>query len=599
MRRTHYRVGFLGTTAAGKSTTVNNLLQVTEADAPAKSGGGPATTAAPSRIRKSPDSKHHITLRYMSQVDYDKRRNDMAQHLGFGINETSEELVLKCRDLERQIDTGGLVRQKKEDLVALRVLIQSAEEFPHLISSNSQRLGEPGDFELRDKYLNHPFDPKNPNAPVMPSKNRLLWEAEIDLANQVLPNTLEMVDLPGLGAGKHHDTCVTMDVIQNEKGDGLDGALVFLNAGRLSNEEVQNLVIELLQNWKRKAKDRVWLIITQYDALTDAQIGRGGIWFHGIDLVMKRMEISPECCYVVSNKVADKLKPSMTEEERIKEATLRLDSRAFEDPTLQEHMTTHPQFVEIIREVYRSGGLGRLREHLVSRLARNIAQEVGEDARLLVSRANASLARLKSSFEKMKKQNPEDRRKAITCAQKVNGVIEHCRKGMPELKAATRELADGLYRTVRENSPVANIRQINPKQIPEVFRHLADMLDNDFPQIVEKGCEPVFKRISEELAQLPAVAVPNADSVTAAWESARNAAVESQTAAANKPKFQDADLISRLTTRADQMQSREFNDLLDEKIRAVTIETMHMVRARLIDDLNKIHGDLMLLMKAK
>lgn len=595
LKRTHYRVGFLGTTAAGKSTTVNNLLKVSKDDAPAKSGGGPATTAAPSRIRKSTDGKNHISLRYMNQADYEKRRTDLASHLGFGPGLTEEELIDKCIELEYLHSQGSLVRQKLDDLIALRLLIQSRQKYAQFILQSKDRHLEKGEYNNRGDYLNHPFDPKNPDAPMVVSSNRLLWQGEIDLSNDVLPSTLEMVDLPGLGAGKHHDTCVTMDVIKNEGADGLDGALVFLNAGRLSNEEVQNLVIELLDNWKKKANDRVWLIITQYDSLTEAHLGQDGIWFDAVAGVLAKMEIKPHCCFIVSNEV--KMPEGLSDDDRIRRAAPMLKNREFHELTTQSNFQRHPSLEPLIKEIYLNGGIERLRKALITRLANDIANEVAGDVRALVANAKSNLDRLRAFIERQKKQNPEDRNKATACAKQVDKVIWQCRRGLPELKAATNDLVTGLNKTMHEKSSVSNIKQITPSAIPGEFKHLADMLDSEFPTLLEAGCMPLFKRISAELSTLPAVAVQNADSVSDAWEKAKQAA-EEQLLSPNVTRFRDLSLIDRLLNRANKMKADEFTELLEEKIRSVTIETIHQMKMRLLDDLSKIHGDLKLLMSS-
>ena len=598
LTRTHYRVGFLGTTAAGKSTTVNNLLRVAPEDAPAKAGSGPATTAAPSRIRKSRDGVNTITLRYMNEGDYETRRSDMAAHLNFGAALTEDELVEKCRSLEAEHARGELVRQKLDDLVTLRLLIETRNhpDFGRLINAGTSRHGEAGDYALRGTYLNHPLDKNNRLATPAVSANRLLWQGEIDLANEVLPPTLEMVDLPGLAAGKYHDTCVTMDVLRNTGGDGLDGALVFLNSGQLDNSSVDTLVMELQQNWRAKGRDRVWLILTCYDVLTDAHLGATGNWMDSVPGKLQSLEISPNCMFIVSNKVIETHnknpgKSSPEEREDLSGGTL---GRPWDDEHLQAHLNRHPAFGQLVREVYLNGGMQNLRQALVTRLANDISNEVAAEVRQLLASASGNLDNIRRQFEFRKKQKPDDRRKILQCAARVDGIIHECKKGLEEFRKATTDLAATLRSTMQTQSGVANIKQINPALIPTTFPLLADALEQALSSQVMKSCEELYNRVKGELekSNLPAIPLKNAESVTAAWEKSRAAVVE-EVLDASKPRFAIpvvTDDLPRLRLAASQ-----FNNIFEEKIRSVTIETMHEIKTRLIADLTGIHRDLQML----
>ncbi len=89
LTRATYRVGFLGTSQAGKSTIFNRVLK----GSVAVSGGGKATTSLPSRLRKGPAER--CDLFYMTLAQYKDRLRKLCLEVGISDSNVPEETLLE------------------------------------------------------------------------------------------------------------------------------------------------------------------------------------------------------------------------------------------------------------------------------------------------------------------------------------------------------------------------------------------------------------------------------------------------------------------------------------------------------------------------
>src|SRR6266568_1970209 len=77
LTRPRYRVGFLGTSQAGKSTTFNNVLQ----EEIAQGGIGDATTSTITRFRRVDGGTNRFAIRFLTQDQYAERRDKLCKAL--------------------------------------------------------------------------------------------------------------------------------------------------------------------------------------------------------------------------------------------------------------------------------------------------------------------------------------------------------------------------------------------------------------------------------------------------------------------------------------------------------------------------------------
>ena len=102
LTRQKYLVGFIGEAQIGKSTAFNNVLDdVSEADKPAMSGAGGATTASVSRLHADP-SGHKLSLRYLTPTEYESLRDHMCQAVGIQPGVLTDDGLLRLLPARRR-----------------------------------------------------------------------------------------------------------------------------------------------------------------------------------------------------------------------------------------------------------------------------------------------------------------------------------------------------------------------------------------------------------------------------------------------------------------------------------------------------------------
>jgi hypothetical protein len=393
--RKYYRVGFLGTTQAGKSTTFNNILNVKRPDAPAQPGAGYATTAAPSRLRRCEPNQQGLVLNFMSSDDYDRRKRRLTEHLRMGVLLTENELIEECAKIRARHGRGEHTLAPNatiNDVIALESLLLSKRQYPNLVNPGKDRLTRPANYEDRDRYLNHPLHPMGNNNATLPepneTENHLLWEIEIHFANNVVPPTIEMLDLPGLGTRKYHDTCVTLDIIENTGPDCLDAALIFIRSNQLSNENVIFILETLQRTWQKQFRGRVWVIFTQFDALTEYHFNQtNNNFFSEVNNLGETFNIPNDCIFFISNIIYNHIQSELaknnnfTDEQKKEVARLATQTGySLNSDFYTNILRNYPQFQESTNQLYLNGGIDHLRSAIVERLSGMIGTELADDA---------------------------------------------------------------------------------------------------------------------------------------------------------------------------------------------------------------------------
>jgi hypothetical protein len=246
------RIGMLGSSGSGKSTTVSNLLGVPESEGPTPQGGGGAGTGVATRIRVAePGSPVRMRLEFMTREQYSSRLADLVSLIPDLGEAEPGELLVKAR--------GALVdgQGRPEEVRSLIRLLEAYQ-------THGARLGTIDDtvpFEDRAKVLLHAPE----GAP--PGFTPLLRQVVIDFPTDRIDPRLELIDLPGLGVANRADEKLTISFL-----DELNGAFIFLRAVGVNDEQAAKLLEKLMEYFPRLAP-RVWLIISGFDSLDGAQMG--------------------------------------------------------------------------------------------------------------------------------------------------------------------------------------------------------------------------------------------------------------------------------------------------------------------------------------
>ena len=115
LQLSRYRVGFVGRSQVGKSTTFNHVLGVSKADSPSKEGRGEPTTSAVTRLScLPPTATPSCDLVYMTRHEFQQRRNDLCRLNGLSeyplsergkdhstLKAENQELLAQCYVSER------------------------------------------------------------------------------------------------------------------------------------------------------------------------------------------------------------------------------------------------------------------------------------------------------------------------------------------------------------------------------------------------------------------------------------------------------------------------------------------------------------------
>ena len=607
LTRKYYRVGFLGTTGAGKSTTFNNILKVSGNDAPAQPGGGQATTAAPSRLRRCQGSPPNLLLNFMREDDYEKRKKDLASHMGLGgLNE--DEILQKCVDLRSQHHKGEIVQANAsmDNIIALESLVRSKNKYPNLVKSGKQRFTRLADYKDRGNYLNHSNYQEDGNQKPDIAENRLLWEVEINLPNEVLPETLEMLDLPGLGASNHNDTCVTRDIIQNQDEDRLDGALIFIRSDCLSDASVRLALTDLQAAWGKRFRGRVWAVFTKFEGLAvEHYENPNKNFFSGVQKICKEYDIPVNCIFIISNTVYKAIQEAANNEElsearRIEIATIKtqtgfkLDSTAY-----QSIFNGYQEFTESINQFYLNGGIDYLRSAVVDRLSQMIGKEVSDDVKVLIKKLDSDIDSSIKLADRRCNQTEADRTNANKCYGVVRRILQNVIGGMKEFAEVTQEIRQGLQNKAQEITHVEDLAQIEPSEIQKCFAPLVRNLDDQTTNMfIDQGVGKVYQSINENLGSLPEFPICQAQSIQQAWEKWKVDDTQFDNWSEQIPKFDNKGFIDAIGNSPDPMNSFEFKTIMENKMDTVTLVSMFRLKERVRNHLDKVANDLRLLSSA-
>jgi hypothetical protein len=484
--------------------------------------------------------------------------------------------------------SGGRREGNVIDIDALRLLLESHTAFGKYVQPKPHT--EQADYGRRREILNHATAK---GEQPRPASHLLLREVELTFPTDVIPPILEMIDLPGLGSQGVIDSLLTLNFLRE-----LDGALVFLRAGQIGDQNAEQILSKLKPIFEGKWSGRIWVIITQFDALAGTHFTGERTWFDIVTRFLERHHIAPANLTVVSNEVHKLLVSTTVPQEREQAARIKL-GRPANDPVFARY----PAFQAAIAEVYRDGGIARLRELLTSRLAEAVGAEIREAAAERVRETERRLRRLGELEERRQRQSQQDLLQAQKCRRTVNELLDEL-TGRPALvEEPGRKLAAVLQTTFLESLPVAPERlyERTINQLRQDFPTTAAYLDRQFRDLLDTTViDPMYDHVEEKLKGLPEVSVADAKSPHEAWRNYADADRKDQAWRNRFPRFGDDRLFPQLTaTGADRrgFHGNDYRDVMEEKIRQVAGQAVHAVRVRLKHRLQLIEQDLAALIR--
>lgn len=589
LTRAQYRVGFLGTTQVGKSTTFNHILRVSEEDAPALSGKGDATTSAVSRLRRSADGRCSLLLRYLTQDQYKAKRHALCDAIGPPVGHGMEdrEILALLPALRAEVHAGRR-EGNVTDVDALRLLLESHAAYGRYVQMQAHVEHE--DYSHRRDVLNHAIAK---GEQPRPTAHLLLREVELTSLTEAIPPCLEMIDLPGLGSQGVIDSHLTLDFLRE-----LDGALIFLRADQIGDQNIEQILSKLKPIFEGRWSRRIWVIATRFDALTGTHFTGERTWFDIIASFLDRHHIPVQNLTIVSNEVHKLVTKAVSPEERELRAGIKL-GRPVNDPVFARY----PAFQSLIAEVYRDGGIARLRELLTSHLADAVGAEIREAAAEKIRETERQLHRSENREQLRQSQSQQALLQAQKCRRTVNELLDELAARSPLVEEPGRKLVAVLQTTLLDSLPVAPERLYERpiEQLREDFPTTVAYLDRQFRDLLDTTViDPMYDYVEQKLKGLPAVAVADAETAHEAWQNYTDDDRKDQAWRNRFPRFGDDRLFPQLTaTDSDRrgFHGNDYRDVMEEKIRQVAGQAVHAVRVRLKYRLRLIEQDLAALIR--
>jgi|GEM_PF-1097988 len=383
LSREVYTVGFLGPFQAGKSRTCSQILGARRGTEPTGIGQGFPTTAVVTRLRRSPrsgENSNALRVFFLTRDEYNHKRKFLAQITGIDAQRDDEqilrEIVAALRDWQKRVRVtvdaaGNEVPVRRRDLDYFGLLLRSYQSFSNYIKERRQ-IEEGIPFERRAKYLNHPPDPWHEQHGVI---TPLIREVEISYCTDVIPSTLEMVDLPGYDGECSIDAFVTDQFLKT-----LQGALVFCRATDFGGV-VETIINHLRRVFGNDLRGRLWLVITRCDDINLLPQGspHGQTIFRQLATFIQAKGIPPTQVLFVTNEV-----------EEFRNRFSQVDARNNLESALRDIETDWPELRNQWKLLEQDGGIGSLREliatEMASAVSRSIARSAGPQLREIYGR---------------------------------------------------------------------------------------------------------------------------------------------------------------------------------------------------------------------
>jgi hypothetical protein len=610
LTRPRYRVGFLGTSQAGKSTTFNNVLQ----EVIAQSGIGDATTSVITRFRRIDGEKNRFTLRYMTEEQYRERREKLCKALhilnvGAKANADIVGYLSNPQQLaaaqgsdsaaeDEQFESARARRTRSGEQSVLPDDIPFLRDFLRAYDVHGERLvvkaGQPKEseapFDKRAYYLNHASDPAG-----TPSENLLIWDAEVGTPNANIPYKLEAIDCPGLGSKRSVDTITTKEFLPH-----LDGALIFLMAAQLRSKDVVE-ILEILKAHFGKLEGRVWIVVNKFDMLTREPLFgdvHGKTVFDLIHEFIHDYQIPAEQIVFTSRKVYEL--PRVADDKVALESAAAMFGVPPSDP-IPPKCKTDRVLASAFQHLLNDGGISHLRRLILETVSDSVSGQIAQGARKQLRALQEELTHRVETEQRKVKGGRQLREQAITCHDTVLELLLELGTRTEFFRPLADHLEHKLYEKLAPSEQrVRVILNMTVDDLSRQFRLHAETLDQTLDDLMNADViDRLYGEVAEKLEGLPPVPVAKcAGGVYEAWQLCRREDRDPRTwRTKDFPTFQSGDLFSGLTGAEVYagFDGASYLDLMKEKLRTATQQAMHSVRVQMRRRLRTLERELSLL----
>jgi len=401
IERNHYRIGFVGPSQVGKSTSFNNVLGMNKALlgpeeyarlTPAAEGIGEAMTASITRLRKA--EKNRCTVHYLTKALHEAR----CEHLGFPGPHDDKAIAEIIQNLQAQIEQRD--EEEREEMAAaagtdeaelgerpLKTLDKTHRYFQSF-QQHGDLLGETREIPYADRgqYINHA-----PGKP--PSAQWLQAYVEIEFETDNISDELEMIDLPGLAASDWDD------MITGEFLPDLDAALYFLNCeGNINDNAFNNFVEQMQGQFGRDLTGRLWVVAFHVESPSEIKVEgdeHGNSFFDSIENSISEKNIPLKQVVFISNLWYQQfLQDEWDAKAHFSRSPFNFSFDENGDFRLSDAWEKHSELAASFKRMFTQGGIDELRDLMQSVIAEKVKQHVDRKCRRDLNRLRQDLEML-------------------------------------------------------------------------------------------------------------------------------------------------------------------------------------------------------------
>lgn len=399
LRRNRYNIGFVGRSRCGKSSTVNEVLgEIVLPEGTSQAGTSTATRLQFVGQKGTPE----LHLRYMTREEFDDRIRYLAVEAGYwsvtegDVRRTAEDyktLLTRCT-----AQTPGDDRTKANRLA---YLLRSGADHAQVFGKRDSVKGMSTRADLGKELRAYVLEDHAASSSLNASSDRVLLAEATAVIPCDVPATIELIDLPGLGAANIEHDALTLQFMKN-----LDGLLLFVTSENVDLGSSDQLM-KAFRDEVDRPEERVWMAVTKFDSIMtqnqeEFYYGRPGnlneTIYACVDRVLKKYNLSTEqvcfvCVAAARDWRAQHLTGAVTPESVAK--TLKLHYPIREPDAFKNG---YAEFEQMFRELTSDGGMARIRTILEKTLSDRVRRQVWESVRKELSAAcEALLALLRSA----------------------------------------------------------------------------------------------------------------------------------------------------------------------------------------------------------
>lgn len=596
LQREAYRVGFLGLSQVGKSSALNHALGSNVLPV----GKTEACTSAVIRTRfVPPDQPPECKIVYLSQAAYESRRLAVGKLLGFfdkkddtGAELTDDELIEKLRPL---LQRGSQQDEFKEDREYFLRLLESyracGAEYVRPKSLEEVRGPYADATKFRSDLQVFAQHPDRQSAQSREPRFTLIQEIQLRVPTEEFDTTVELIDLPGLGAKIQSDDALTLGFLRQ-----LDGAFVFENsAANIKTREGAALIAKLKERFRNPA-GRLWLVITKVDSLTresvhgDQRAGTRTFW-DTVESYLQETDLNPDNAMLVSNRFYEERQRAVAAGQPVEalvRSQLLLDMDAHGEPILPDVLKRRERLGAAYREVARDGGISRLRERIKNQVAKAVRDEV---AREIAQRLRELIGQFQSAVQEARAlvgMRHEDFGQAMAWSGVVQEMHDDLRTQAELLRRPADDLRQKLWGVLNQ---VCSRRALPaPEDFPKHHSAAAKLLAASARVFVPAAVKEAFDGLVSELTRRNRERLdrerraPDADPLLPVFDAIGELRASWEAFGGSVDCYED-DVRSfeapDLFAGKERIESSEYRQMLERKLNAVVYTIAHRLRNRI------------------